>query len=139
MIQKVLADRRKKYRNSIQAKMGVKKAEQKKNLFGRKEVKKEIKDAVVIRYLDGYEQLATENELLTLLLKRKQDPQWKRILSIRNFINVPNLPENSVTVKYKRGEEKYEQLFKRSQTIMKIYGKKMVAHETGYITEAEEK
>ena len=59
-IQKIMSDRRRKYKDFIRIKTGRKKAEQKKKLlFGQKEVKKEIKDAVLIRYADGYEQLLT--------------------------------------------------------------------------------
>ena len=50
LIQKVLGERRKKYRDYIKVKLGKKKVEmKKKNLFGRKEVVKEVKDAVLIR------------------------------------------------------------------------------------------
>ena len=62
-IQKFFSDRRRKYREIIQTFLGKKKVVvQKKPLFGKKKPpKKETKDAALIRYLDGYEQLATEN------------------------------------------------------------------------------
>lgn len=78
VIQKLFNDRRRKYREDLKNRNGKKKIQQKKLVVGgKKQIKKDTKDAVIIRYNDGNQSLNTENEFVQLLLKRKQDQIWK--------------------------------------------------------------
>lgn len=139
-IQKIFGDRRRKYREVVQTFLGKKKVViEKKPSFGRKKPpKKETKDAVVIRYLDGYEQLATENEFISMLQMRKQAQFWREIAYIKNFINVEDPSTRIVVVKYQQKEIKYEQLLKRARTLMRVYGQNILAGDRDYISDKEE-
>lgn len=92
----------------------------------------------MIRYLDGYEQLATENEFISMLQMRKQAQFWREIAYIKNFINVEDPSTRIVVVKYQQKEIKYEQLLKRARTLMRVYGQNILAGDRDYISDKEE-
>lgn len=68
--------------------------------FGKKETLPETKDAIIITYMDGYEELQTENEFINLMLKRKQDPIFKKIDFIKNFIGVTEEDKRIMVIKH---------------------------------------
>ena len=44
------------------------------------------KDAVVVRFVDGNDQLINENEFSELMQMRKLNPKWKEIAYLKNYI-----------------------------------------------------
>jgi uncharacterized protein (UPF0371 family) len=81
------------------------------SLYGKKEPIPETKDAVIVKYIDGYEELKTENDFINLTLKRKQDPFFKKIDFIKNFIGVTEEDRRIIYIKHEATKCKYEHLF----------------------------
>lgn len=106
-------------------------------MYAKKEPVPETKDAVIVRYIDGYEELKTENDFINLTLKRKQDPIFKKIDFIKNFIGVADEKNRMMYVKYESGKCKYEGLFERSRTLMRVYGTNIIAGDRNYISAEE--
>lgn len=44
-------------------------------------------NCVILRYVDGCETLLTEGDFFQVMHKRRLDPAWKRIASIKNYYN----------------------------------------------------
>ena len=106
--------------------------------FGKKEPPPDTKDAVIVRYIDGTEELYTENWFIGLTLKRKTAPIFKEIECIKNFIGVSDEDQNMLFITYRSDDIKYEHLMERSKTLMRVYGGNMLEQEEKYISNEEE-
>ena len=94
----------------VQNFLGIKKVVvKKKPLFGKKEPEKKVaKDAVVVRYVDGNEQLINESEFSELMQMRKLNPKWKEIAYLKNYIgSADDANIKSAVVKFDRKDIKY--------------------------------
>jgi hypothetical protein len=56
-----------------------------------------------------------------LTLRRKQDPVWKTIETIRNNITVNDELNNMFFVKYEKNSIKYANLLERARLLARIY------------------
>lgn len=58
------------------------------------------KDAVIVRFTEGYEQLMNETDFLTIMDKRKKDSYFGTLMFIRNFLPIKDDPGNNVLIKF---------------------------------------
>lgn len=58
------------------------------------------KDAVIVRFTEGYEQLMNETDFLTIMDKRKKDTFFAGLVFIRNYLPIKDDPNNNIVVKY---------------------------------------
>lgn len=63
-------------------------------------------NCVILRFTDGCETLLTETDFYHFMQKRKYDPFWKRVNSIRNYIH-PYADDRCIfTLDYHHGKPK---------------------------------
>jgi hypothetical protein len=69
-------------------------------------------NCVILRFTDGCETLLTETDFFHVMHKRKYDPFWKRVYSIRNYIHpyAANADEKSLfNLTYHHGKTQHTQ------------------------------
>lgn len=71
------------------------------------------------------------------MLRRKQDPQFRNIDFIKNFIGVDNEDKSIVVAKYNRSDCLYQELLQRAKTLMRVFGENIIPSEPAYITREE--
>ena len=129
-IQKILNERRRKYREKVGT---INRQKSIKNKFGKKEpVQEPTKDAVVIASYnkeDSYEELHEENYFIGMMLRRKQDPIFKTIDFIKNFIGVRGEDKRVVFCKYEHNKIVYKDLFERSKQLMQVLASNIIEGE----------
>lgn len=71
------------------------------------------------------------------MLRRKQDPIFKPIEFIKNFIGISDEDKNIFFCKHQEGKTKYPDLWERSRQLMKVYGSNIIPKEEKYISVGE--
>lgn len=60
--------------------------------------------AVVVRYSDGCQTLLSDNDFFYMLQKRKNDPFWKTVVYVRNYVPTVKLQQQTIVdVAYDHG------------------------------------
>jgi hypothetical protein len=57
---------------------------------------------VVIKFVDGFESVLTENEFLNVMQRRRQDPFWKEVGHIKNYVETEANHCATLIAKYNR-------------------------------------
>ena len=71
-------------------------------------------------------------------MRRKQDPIFKPIDFIKNFIGVAEEDKKVIFCKYEENKIMYKDLFERSKVYMKCIGSNIIAGEDKYISVEDE-
>ncbi len=71
-------------------------------------------------------------------MKRKQDPIFKKIDFIKNFIGVVEEDKRILVIKHEENAVKYEKLFERSKNLMKCFATNIIPGDKSYISYEDE-
>ena len=96
------------------------------------------KDAVIIRFTEGYEQLMNETDFLNIMDKRKKDSYFGTVMFIRNFLPIKDEIGNNIVVKYEAEKLAYPELYERAKGLMRIYGSNVLPQDRDYISDESE-
>ena len=91
--------------------------------------------AAILRYNDGCETLLSENDLFYLLQRRKTDPFWKTVRSIRTYLH-PFFSKQQYycDITYIQSSPIYISLHERAHTLMRTYSKQSFPGCSDYIS-----
>lgn len=99
-------------------------------------VKIDMSDAVIVRYIDGYEELIPESEFSMLINRRRQDSIWATIEHIKNYVPVQKETRDNVKIKFDKKSVDAE-LMQRAKTLIRVYAMNIIQGEDKYISDSE--
>ena len=123
--QKAINEKRWKYRERVLAKRG-------------NTGKIDYKEAIVIRFVDGYEKLISESEFSLIMQKRRQDSFWNTLNSFKNFISLKKDKQGGIIVRYEQFSDIDRELYDRARVINGVLATNILEGEDQYISSSEE-
>lgn len=145
-LQKTFNERRRKYREKMilaarspsPCPSPYRKASVSLHLAKQEPVKIDMSDAVIVKYVDGYEELIPEGEFSTLINRRRQDSIWSTIDSIKNYIPVQKETRDNIRIRFDKKAIEEAELMERARTLMRVYAGNIMSAEDKYISEEDE-